>query len=308
MQQKGLNVLSLFDGMSCGQIALERVGIKVDNYFASEIKPHAIKVTQHNYPKTIQLGDVTKIKKEMLPKIDMVIGGSPCQDFSKANKVGLAGKKSGLFKEYLRLKKELNPRFFLLENVIMDFLDRKTIDDCMECLPIRINSSLVSAQLRDRLYWTNIGPFDKTIFGLHECLIPPPEDKQIRLQNILKTGFTNREKSRALLVRDSKPLATPARMFRRYSTVGFPTCIFKDNVTFLKMRDSYISDDMGSEVFQKGNIRYLNQQELEQLQTVPTGYTGILNRNDAAGLLGDGWTIDVIAHIFSFLPKEYKKC
>jgi DNA-cytosine methyltransferase len=111
-----MNVLSLFDGMSCGQIALNRAGIKYDNYFASEIKPHAIKVTQHNYPNTIQLGDVRNIKAEDLPKIDLLIGGSPCQDFSIANKdrTGLNGEKSSLFFEYLRLLKELKPKYFLL--------------------------------------------------------------------------------------------------------------------------------------------------------------------------------------------------
>lgn len=129
-----MNVLSLFDGMSCGQQALERAGFKVDNYFASEIKPHAIKVTQHNYPNTIQLGDVTKINAKDLPKIDLLIGGSPCQDFSSANKEkkGLEGIKSGLFYEYLRLLKETNPKYFLLENVAMDDKSYSIISHLLE--------------------------------------------------------------------------------------------------------------------------------------------------------------------------------
>ena len=116
-----MNVLSLFDGISCGQIALERAGIKVDNYYASEIKPIAIKVTQAHYPNTIQLGDVTKIEAKELPKIDLLIGGSPCQDFSCANltRNGLEGEKSSLFYHYLRLLRELKPKYFLLENVKM---------------------------------------------------------------------------------------------------------------------------------------------------------------------------------------------
>jgi len=124
-----MNVLSLFDGMSCGQIALERAGIKVDNYYASEIKKHAIKVTQYNYPKTIQLGDVRNIKASEIPKIDLLIGGSPCQDFSIANKKrdGLMGAKSSLFWEYVRLLKECNPTYFLLENVSMEIEDKKVI-------------------------------------------------------------------------------------------------------------------------------------------------------------------------------------
>lgn len=154
-----LNVLSLFDGMSCGQIALNRAGIKYDKYFASEIKENAIKVTQHNYPDTIQLGDVRDVKASDLPKIDLLIGGSPCQDLSQANKsrTGLDGLKSGLFFEYYRLFKELSPTYFLLENVSMSDKDYMLISDMMGTEPIRINSELVSAQLRDRSYWTNIG-------------------------------------------------------------------------------------------------------------------------------------------------------
>ena len=153
-----MNVLSLFDGISCGQIALERAGIKVDNYYASEIKDIAIKVTQLHYPNTIQLGDVRNIKAEDLPKIDLLIGGSPCQDFSNANrnKDGLEGEKSGLFYQYLRLLHELKPRYFLLENVAMKKEERKRISDMLGVEPILINSNLVSAQNRKRLYWTNI--------------------------------------------------------------------------------------------------------------------------------------------------------
>ena len=139
---KGINVLSLFDGMSCGQIALDQMGVKVGRYFASEIKPHAIKVTQSNYPNTIQLGDVTKIKGKDLPKIDLLIGGSPCQDFSRGNAVrdGLDGSKSGLFFEYLMLLKEKKPKYWMLENVIMSDADYMIISDYLKTEPIRINS------------------------------------------------------------------------------------------------------------------------------------------------------------------------
>lgn len=156
-----MNVLSLFDGMSCGQIALDKLGIKVDKYFASEIKKSAIEVTQHNYPNTIQLGDVTKIKAKDLPKIDLLIGGSPCQDFSRANKErnGVDGEKSSLFFEYTRLLKECNPTYFLLENVIMSDYNYWFICNELNCEPVRLCGSLVSGALRDRLYWTNIPPF-----------------------------------------------------------------------------------------------------------------------------------------------------
>ena len=166
---EGINVLSLFDGMSCGRIALERAGIKVNNYFASEIDKYAIKVTQHNYPDTIQIGDVTKIKGVDLPKIDLLIGGSPCQNLSlavinniKHNK-GLDGEKSGLFYEYLRLLTETKPKYFLLENVGgMRSKDKDLITEALGVEPLQINSNIFSAQDRDRYYWTNI-PVDLNI-------------------------------------------------------------------------------------------------------------------------------------------------
>lgn len=276
-----MNVLSLFDGMSCGRIALDRAGIKVDNYFASEIKQHAIRVTQNNYPDTIQLGDVTKVKGRDLPKIDILIGGSPCQDFSRGNSVrdGLNGIKSGLFYEYLRLLKEVKPKYYLLENVIMDAESYTIVSDYMKTYPIRINSSLVSAQLRDRLYWTNIGSCWYDLLGYRTCTIKQPKDKNIKLQDILEYGYVDRIKSRALLESDSRPLRNQDKMYHRYKA-GFTTIV-------------YDSPDFD---YKKG-IRYFTQGELEMLQTVPPGYTSILTRNEAACLLGDGWTVDVIVHI-----------
>jgi DNA (cytosine-5)-methyltransferase 3A len=283
-----MNVLSLFDGMSCGQIALNKAGIKYDKYFASEIKPHAIKVTQHNYPNTIQLGDVTKIKASDLPKIDLLIGGSPCQDFSSANKqkLGLNGVKSGLFFEYLRLLKELKPKYFLLENVAMDDFSYNTISHLLGTFPIDINSSLVSAQLRQRSYWTNIGQYELDMFGMRYCKIPHPKDKKISFQSILENGYTDRFKARCLLESESRPLVSKDKLYRRYNELGFINIVF-DNPMFLYNE----------------NIRILTQLELERLQTVPIGYTNLLKRNDAACLLGDGWTVDVIAHIFSYLER-----
>lgn len=281
-----MNVLSLFDGMSCGQIALDQLGVKIENYFASEIKPHAIKVTQENYPKTVQIGDVTKVKGKDLPNIDILIGGSPCQDFSRGNAVrdGLEGIKSGLFFEYIRLLEETNPKYWMLENVIMSDADYMIISDYLGTEPIRINSSLVSAQLRDRLYWTNIGPEHFDLFGNRKCNIPLPKDRKITLQSILENGYTDRYKSRAVLESESRPLRTPHKMWHRYHNTGFTTVVFD-------------SPDLD---WEKG-IRYFTQTELERLQTVPEGYTKSLNRNEAASLIGDGWTVDVIAHIFSFI-------
>lgn len=281
-----MNVLSLFDGMSCGQIALNRAGIKYDKYFACEIKKHAIQVTQNNYPDTVQLGDVTKVKACDLPQIDLIIGGSPCQDFSRGNAVrdGLDGEKSGLYFEYERLLKETGAKYFLLENVIMDKDDEEFISQRLGTYPVRINSSLVSAQLRDRLYWTNIGPEYRDLFGTRYCNIEQPEDKKIALQDVLEYGYTNRIKSRALLESDSRPLSTQEKMWWRYNDKGFTTVVFND--------ENY---DW------QGGLRYFTQTELERLQTVPEGYTDGLTRNQAACLLGDGWTIDVIAHILKEL-------
>ena len=151
-----MNVLSLFDGISCGQIALERAGVKVDKYYASEIEPNAIKVTQHNYPNTIQIGDVTKVQATSLPKIDLLIGGSPCQTFSiVGDGTGFNGK-SGLFYEFLRLLREVKPKHFMLENVKMKKEWRDEITKELNVMPTLINSNLLSAQDRERYYWTNI--------------------------------------------------------------------------------------------------------------------------------------------------------
>ena len=177
-----MNVLSLFDGLSCGQIALNRADIKYDNYYASEIDKHAIKVTQHNYPNTIQLGSVTEIKGSDLPQIDLIIGGSPCQGFSFAGKqLNFDDPRSKLFFEFVRLKNELNPKYFLLENVVMKQEFQDVITEYLGVKPIKINSKLVSAQTRERLYWTNIPN------------VKEPEDCGITLSDILEDIGINGE-------------------------------------------------------------------------------------------------------------------
>lgn len=290
MSIKPMTVLSLCDGMSCGHIALDRAGIPVKEYYAAEIKDIGIKVTKTNYPNTIHIGDVNQISYKNgvlctenggynVGQIDMVIFGSPCQSFSNAMKtdmrVGLADKeRSGLFLECYRILKEVNPKWFLLENVgSMKNEDRDFLSQCMGVEPIRINSKLVCAALRDRYYWTNIPN------------VTQPEDKHITLQSILTSGYTDREKARALLVSDSRPLTDKARMLHRYRDTGFTTLVWE------------VEGDNDS-------IRYMNQTELERCQTVPEGYTSCLTRNEAANVLGDGWTIDVISHIFSFITQQ----
>jgi len=174
-----MNVLSLFDGMSCGQIALDRLGIKVENYYASEIDKYAIKIAQKNYPNTIQLGDIKNVKGEDLPSIDLLLAGSPCQGFSFAGKqLAFDDPRSALFFEFIRLLKEVKPKYFLLENVRMkkEYLD--AITDLVGVEPILINSALVSAQNRQRYYWTNL-----PVAG-------QPEDKGLVLRDILDPSVT----------------------------------------------------------------------------------------------------------------------
>lgn len=190
-----INVLSLFDGISCGQVALERVGIPVKNYYASEIDENCIKITQKNYPKTKQLGDVRDLNLTdfvCVPceddLIDLIIGGSPCQDLSIAGtRKGLEGSRSCLFWEFVRVLKSIKPKYFLFENVAsMKQADRDIITNALGVEPIMINSALVSAQTRKRLYWTNIPN------------VKQPEDKGILLKDILESGIAPQNKSYCL--------------------------------------------------------------------------------------------------------------
>jgi DNA-cytosine methyltransferase len=207
-----MNVLSLFDGMSCGQQALERAGIPIENYYASEIDKYAITVTMANYPNTIQLGSVIGVDGYKLPKIDLLIGGSPCQSFSFAGKrKGMSTKceteiltlehylelkaegyefegQSYLFWEYMRLLNEVKPKYFLLENVEMGEKWEKVLSKAIGVNGIHINSALVSAQNRKRIYWTNIGMIPGGLFGDLESIIQQPKDKGILLKDILESA------------------------------------------------------------------------------------------------------------------------
>ena len=192
-----MTVLSLFDGMSCGQIALRELGIKVDKYFASEIDKHAIAQTQLNFPDTIQLGSVTEVKATDLPPIDLLIGGSPCQGFSFAGKqLNFSDPRSVLFFEYVRILKEIreiNPNvLFLLENVRMKRQFEAVISEQLGLQPVMINSALVSAQNRVRLYWTNIRTRKEGLFSELYTDIPQPKDKGLLLQDILEPNVPER--------------------------------------------------------------------------------------------------------------------
>jgi site-specific DNA-cytosine methylase len=311
--ERGLNVLSLCDGMSCGQIALEKENIKVNKYFASEIKDLGIKVTKDNYPNTIHIGDLTKIIYnngilhteigDFKEEIDIVIFGSPCQTFSIACKtdkrIGLEDDmKSGLFLHCNRILKEINPKFFFMENVAsMKDEDRDFITKLMCEEPQKVNANLVSPALRNRYYWTNLKPQEEL------------KDRNILLNDILEDGWSDRDKARSLLVSDSRPLTTPAKMFHRYYSTGFTTLVFKSKEHYEECVKEYESlaggkrkltakelDTYTGNVFD--GVRYLYQSELEKCQCVPSGYTKSLNRNDATDVLGDGWNIGVIAYFF----------
>ena len=292
-------VLSLFDGMSCGQIALNELGLKVDKYFAAEIKKIAIKVTKYNYPDTIHIGDVTKVyfKDEILytengnykvGHIDLLCGGSPCQDLSNMNKkqVGLKGAKSSLFWEYARIKKEVNPTYFFLENVgSMPYSDAMEITKEMGVDGIRINSSLVSAQLRDRIYWTNIKGNGIDLFGNN--YIEQPIDKKIKLKDILESGYTDKEKAVCIIAR---------------SYIASPVDPIKMNRwLFKRQQKGFVNVKWKNKDMTEDNVLMLSQTELERLQTVPEGYTKCLTQREASNVLGDGWTVEVIKHIFQYI-------
>ncbi len=261
-----MNVLSLFDGISCGQVALNRVGIKVDKYFAAEIDKDAIKITQHHYPNTIQLGNVLQIKGSDLQNIDLLIGGSPCQGFSFAGKqLNFGDPRSKLFFEFVRLKNECNPTYFLLENNKMKKEFEQIISRYLGVEPIKINSSLVSAQNRERLYWTNIPN------------VTEPNDKKIMLSDIVG----------------------------KYDGIYvYPRGYNKGGVQSYKGKSPTITSSSWEHnffIYRNGNKERFTVDVCEQLQTLPIGYTSILSKSKAIKLLGNCWTVDVVAHILKGL-------
>ena len=422
---EGINVLSLFDGMSCGQLALKKAGIKVNQYFASEIDKHAIKVTQSNFPDTIQLGDVTEINAKDLPKIDLLIGGSPCQGFSFAGKqLAFDDERSKLFFEFIRLKDELNPTYFFLENVKMKKEYETVISQFLKIGPVTINSALVSAQNRVRLYWTNINLKTFGLFNDLKCGVPQPKDKGILLKDILENDvpekyylsdkmlnyFENRaanfnngkvnirkETGKATTLTSSMASCDISDNFIKVDTRlqvaknqdksncftaggnsgglhsdmdiicvamrgrnpdnpsdrqnGSPTeqrlepkkdgktncltSVSKDNLVLQRVGGISINDrgirphrgdkkktgisELGTIIYDNqktdthltnhvqkficGNrLRRLTPLECERLQTVPDNYTNEVSDTQRYRMLANGWTVDVIAHFFNYLP------
>ena len=322
-----MNVLSLFDGMSCGQIALDKLGIPVKNYFAAEIDKYAIKVAQDNYPDMVHLGDVQNIKTsgthlmdefDCGHKIDLLIGGSPCQGFSFAGKqLNFDDPRSQLFFEYVRLLKELKPKYFLMENVKMKKESMAIITEYLGVEPIEINSNLVSAQNRKRLYWTNIPveglPFDKGIM-LKDILEPVEQiddayyysDKSIAYMergNAKWQQAGSRRADRYTQTPDTKKAFTITANFHK----GVPYNYFDDVRDKSKCvrsggRGSYDRHEWDS--VDTHHIRKLTVTECERLQTVPDGYTCGVSNTQRYKMLGNGWTVDVVKHIFEGLKEK----
>ena len=289
-----MKVLSLFDGMSCGQIALERVGIKVDEYYASEIDKFAIKVAKKNYPATIQIGDVTKIDFSKYKDIDLLIAGSPCQGFSYAGKqLNFRDERSKLFFEFAKALKVVKPKYFLLENLCMKKEFEDVITHILGVKPIKINSNLFTAQNRKRLYWTNI-QFDTNI-----------KDKGLLLKDVLKDTFSEKEllsekvKERFRFVNSNSYIGTTKPSFRK---IGQRDWVYGDEN---KMGCLVATDyKQPKQVFHNGVLRKISPEECEELQTVPIGYTDCVSNTQRYKMLGNGWTIDVIAHIFKGLKEN----
>lgn len=392
-----MNILSLFDGMSCGQIALDRAGIKYDNYYASEIDKYAIQITMKNYSNTIQLGDITKWREWNLPQIDLLIGGSPCQGFSIAGAgLNFDDPRSKLFFDYIDILNYYKPTWFLLENVKMKKEWKDIISKYMGVEPIEINSALMSAQNRKRLYWTNIPD------------IKQPEDKHLYLKDIIEEGDVDREKSYTIdanyfkggnprsnfedgkrqlvfgaairnqvtkrgieeqlnIRKDEKSNAVvpsyPHKLngMVRIATNVYPSGGQNGNVYEIDGKSPSLSAGIGIKgrgigssnapkilldgliqidslyknngdagrvysiegkgrtlkgeaggggakmgIIMDNNFRYrkLTPLECERLQTVPDGYTEGVSDTQRYKMLGNGWTVDVIAHILKGIKDE----
>ncbi len=293
-----MKILSLFDGISCARVALERANIDVEAYYASEVDLYAIAISQKNYPDIIQMGDVTELEKTASlwgDKIDLLIGGSPCQDLSSAkgkNRQGLKGARSSLFYEYVRILKEVKPKYFILENVAsMSQEAQEEITKTIGVQPIMIDAALLSAQTRKRLFWTNIPG------------IMLPIDKGITLENIVNLDADRKwqnpidiKKTRNGVAWDTSGKGYHSQQDRAYSLKGkHPTVPTARTNTKVKFYDEL-----------SGKIGILNWDEVEALQCLPRGYTDLPKNltEKRGGVIGNGFCVDVIAHILSFIPKQ----
>lgn len=358
-----INVMSLFDGIACGYQALKEAGIDVAVYYASEIDRNAIKIAKKNHPDIIELGDINDINfNDFIGKVDLIMGGSPCQDLSIAGKrEGLSGDRSGLFYKFIEAIETIKPKYFLLENNVgMPKEAYEEISRLMGCYPIEINSALLSAQNRKRYYWTNIGPQNYNLFGFPTVAIPQPEDKKIILKDILESGVAPQDKSFCLTetyykgtfsdmvkkhtrtmiaepfiislphgynngsIKEEKAptmtcskyeynhlIAEPVRLGhleglssaqanRVYSIQGKSVCLNANGGGGGAKTGLYKIDLPDGKYY----IRKLTPIECERLQTLPDNYTAGIADSNRYKCIGNGWTVAVIAYIFSYLREE----
>jgi DNA (cytosine-5)-methyltransferase 3A len=321
-----MRVLSLFDGISCARVALERAGIEVETYYASEIDKHAIAVSTKNYPDIVQLGSVVGLTPP--EDIDLLIGGSPCQDLSiaKKDRKGLDGDRSGLFWEYVRIKDECKPTYFILENVAsMPKKDRDLITITLGVQPVLFNASLVSAQCRKRLFWTNLKfelPEDRGIL-LRDILQPDcdVEERTYDMSSFHKTPQTDRNDTKKLgYIGENDNQAK-----RVYDDKGKLPALNVVCNSMVKVGHIGNSDAQANRVYDPSGksctlsahggglgaktglyqttdrIRKLTPIECERLQSLPDNYTDGIAKTNRYKCLGNAFNVDVVSHILSVL-------
>lgn len=319
----GMNVLSLFDGISCGMVALERAGIPVNRYVAYEIDKYAIKISEKNYPQIEHCGDVTTADFKQYKGFDLLIGGSPCTYWSIAKKgreTTADGIGAELFMHYVRALKESKCRYFLYENNnsihdnIKDFISAQ-----LKVEPIMINSALVSAQQRKRLYWTNIGA------------IQLPEDKNIMLQDILESGISYTNKAYCMTASYNGAVFWNSLARKQRSMIAEPIDNKKpvrighigkgnqgERIYSVNGKSVNLTAHGGGQGAKTGLykidlpdgkyiIRMLTPKEAERLQTLPDDYTDCVSNTQRYKCIGNGWTVDVIAHILSGLRNTHNE-
>lgn len=295
----GLRVLSLFDGISCGMQAFKNCGIEIDTYYASEIEPNAIKVATTNHPEIIEIGDVTKINfEDYIGKIDIIIGGSPCQGFSVCGKqLAFNDERSALIKYFFDAVEIIKPKYFLLENVVMQKRYEHNIDGVLGVKAIRINSALVSPQQRVRLYWTNI----------------PGVTQPAQVPNLNVESLINKYGS--MILRDSIPEGEkhilrdePAEAVDRCYYYGYTGNSKNQTTTLYSAKGKFPTltlNNSGNRYIVNGEWKAFNAIGFELLQGLPVNYTESAGgKNKREPLIGNGWCVPVIEHIFKFLKED----
>jgi site-specific DNA-cytosine methylase len=291
-----MNILSLFDGISCARIALEKLEIPIENYFASEIDKYAIQVSTKKFPDIIHLGDIKKIDVKKLPKIDLIIGGSPCQDLSNSQKgMGLEGGKSRLFFEYVRLLKDINPRYFLLENVKNKW--GMLMNETVGVGFIEINSGLFSAQSRPRYYWTNISfpeipdKLDKLV--LKDIIEKGGIDEKYYLNNDkVKSFISQNPEINTNITKDGilKVFTAPKDVINDHERQRRVYSLDSKSPTILARADT-------TKIYINNRIRKLTPVECERLQNIPDHYTQVCSNTQRYKMIGNGFNVNTIAHI-----------